>query len=224
MKKSKRFQFSLLLFSFLLISTTGIAQRKINGIVQDVATNFPLGGATITLKDGKTHAIAGSKGNFELEIPDGEAVLVVSFVGYNTQNLTVGASETNVVVKLQSSNNQLSDVVVVAYGQTTKRDVNSSVSTLPMANVAPIPAQSINDAVGGRIPGVIVTASNGAPGVKSQISIRGGGTPLFVIDGIIRSQNDFENLDPNDIATYSVLKDAAATSLYGARGGSYRIP
>lgn len=189
----------------------------VKGKVTDSLGN-PIEGATVKVAGKNIGTATNAKGEFSLTVSD-NGKLEISYVGFETQTISVdGRKEINVV--MMGSVNKLNDVVVVAYGQTTKRDVNSSISTLQMTDVAPIPVQSINDAVGGRIPGVIVTANNGAPGVKSQISIRGGGTPLFVIDDIIRSQNDFENLDPNDIASYSVLKDAAATSLYGARGGN----
>lgn len=208
---------------FLINSAPGIPLIKmikastVSGTVTDSAGN-PLIGVTVQVKGTSVGTVTDVNGHYELNASK-NGTLVFSFIGYQSKEVMIGGNEV-VNVTLSVSHTGLNEVVVVAYGQTTKRDVNSAISTLDMKNVAPIPVASINDAVSGRIPGVIVTASSGEPGAKSSVSIRGGGTPLYVIDGIIRSQNDFLNLDPNDIATYSVLKDVSASSLYGARGGN----
>ncbi len=189
----------------------------VSGTVTDSSGN-PLIGVTVKVKGTTKGAVTDANGHFEIDA-DEDATLVFSYVGYQDQEVPVDG-RTNIEVVMSSGATGLNEVVVVAYGEKQKKDLNSSISTLDMDDVAPIPVASINDAVAGRIPGVITTSSSGAPGSKSQISIRGGDNPLFVIDGIIRSKNDFENLDPNDIESYSILKDAAATSLYGARGGN----
>jgi len=182
------------------------------GVVKDTVGNT-LPGVTVSVKEvmglGTSTDI---EGRFSLNVPD-NAILVFSIIGYEPLEMQASSSLMDVVLKL--SNNSLDEVVVQAYGTTTKRKTTTAISTLDMTNVASIPVPSINDAVAGRVPGVIVTASSGAPGAKSSISIRGGGSPLYVIDNIIRSANDFTNLNPNDIEDYSVLKDAGATALYG---------
>jgi TonB-linked SusC/RagA family outer membrane protein len=189
----------------------------ITGTVKDSKGN-PLAGVSVVVKGTTRGTSTANDGSFSIDADKGD-VLEFTNVGYQKKAVRVeGDINLNIVMEIEVSVGN--EVVIIGYGKSTKRNINSAISTLPMNNVAPIPVQSINDAIGGRIPGVIVTANSGAPGSKSQISIRGGGTPLFVIDGVIRSQNDFENLDPNDIETYSVLKDAASTSLYGARGGN----
>ncbi len=191
----------------------------ISGVVTD-ESNLPVASATVTVTGTKITTATTEKGVFNITaaIPLGSSLQITS-VGYVAQVLPVG-NNTAFRVKMIKDLTALSDVVVVAYGTTTKRKINSAVSTLNMDEVAPLPVQSINDAVAGRIPGIIVTASSGAPGDKSSISIRGGGTPLYVIDNILRTENDFLNINPNDIESYSVLKDAAATALYGAIGGN----
>jgi TonB-linked SusC/RagA family outer membrane protein len=183
----------------------------IQGVVKDAAgSNIP--GVSIAVKGVKGIGTStDANGKFTLKVPE-NATLVFSIIGYETIEMPANSSMT---IVLKESNNSLDEVVVQAYGTTTKRKTTSAISTLDMKNVAPLPVQSINDAVAGRLAGIIVTTTNGAPGTKSNISIRGGGTPLFVIDNIIRSSNDFSNLNPNDIQDYSVLKDAAATALYG---------
>lgn len=222
MKNSKLLQFSFVLLVGLLISTAGTAQRKINGIVLDSTTSLPLRGATVTLENSKTHTIADSKGKFELEIPGGKAALVVSFVGYNTQNLAVGASETDIVVKLiQSSNNQLSDIVIVGFGTQKKSDLTGAVSQVNMSDILQSrPVDNIGTALMGAIPGLNITNSSGQPGTSPSIDIRGftslnGGGPLILVDGI--AVDNLNTVNPNDIKSVSVLKDAGASAIYGAR-------
>ncbi|WP_169304358.1 SusC/RagA family TonB-linked outer membrane protein [Pedobacter frigoris] len=201
--------------NLVTISSKGklLKDITVTGIVTDAA-GLPLPGVSVSVKGVKgLGAMTDGTGKFSLKVPD-NAILVFSFVSYETQEVAAVAGST-MRIQLKESNNNLDEIVVQAYGTTTKRKTTSAISTLDMKNVAPLPVQSINDAVAGRLAGIIVTTTSGAPGTKSVISIRGGGTPLFVIDNIIRSSNDFSNLNPNDIQDYSVLKDAAATALYG---------
>lgn len=181
----------------------------------------PLLGVSVRVKGRTKGTITNINGYFEVTA-DTAAVLVFSYIGYVTREIPVSAltDPTDVTIVLQPVNKGLSEVVVIGYGEKKREDLTGAVSTLDMDKVAPIPVQSINDAVAGRIPGLFVTTTNGEPGTKSQLSIRGGDPPLFIIDGVVRSQSDFENLNPNDIEKYSVLKDAAATSVYGAQGGN----
>ncbi|WP_316794722.1 SusC/RagA family TonB-linked outer membrane protein [Pedobacter frigoris] len=189
----------------------------VTGIVTD-ATGVPLPGVSVSVKGVKgLGAMTDGTGKFSLKVPD-NAILVFSFISFETQEVAAVAG-TTMRIQLKESNNNLDEIVVQAYGTTTKRKATSAISTLDMNNVAPLPVQSINDAVAGRLPGVIVTASNGAPGTKSSISIRGQ-SPIYVIDNIVRSGNDFANLNPNDIESYSILKDAGATALYGNQGAN----
>lgn len=184
----------------------------IRGVVKD-ETNTGLPGVTVAVKGVKGLAVStDGEGRFSLKVPE-NAILVFSAIGYIS--VEVPASESLINVQLKPANNNLDEVVIQAYGTTTKRKTTSAISTLDMNAVASIPVASINDAIAGRAQGVIVTTNSGSPGTKSTISIRGGGTPLFVIDNVIRSANDFANINPNDIETYSILKDAAATALYG---------
>lgn len=202
----------------IVIRTAGtrLAQISVKGKVTD-STGLALVGVTVAAGKG-VGTTTNEKGEFVIPV-DENGQLTFSYIGYLTQTVAVNG-RTSIDIVLQPSVDRLSDVIVVGYGNTTRRNLNSAVSTLSMDNVASLPVQSINDAIAGRVHGVIVTRNSGAPGAKSSISIRGGGTPLFVIDNMLRSQNDFENLNPNDIETYSVLKDAAATAIYGARGGN----
>jgi len=187
----------------------------VKGRVKD-STGVGLPGVTITVKGAKGIGTStDGDGKFSLSVPD-NVTLVFSLIGYETiERRATGL----ITVILKPLDNNLDEVVVQAYGKTTKRKTTSAISTLDMGSVAALPVQSINDAVAGRLPGVIVTAGSGAPGAKSSISIRGQ-SPIFVIDNIVRSGNDFANLNPNDIESYSILKDAGATALYGNQGAN----
>lgn len=192
-------------------------QQQLTGTVVD-EEGAPLQGVTVSLKGTTVGTTTDAEGAFQLRATDANAVVIFRMLGYKDQE--VSANERSLNITLVKSISGLDDVVVTGYGTSSKRKVNSSISTLDMSNVAKIPVQSINDGIAGRIHGVIVTSSSGAPGAKSSISIRGAGAPLYVIDNVIRSANDFSNLNPNDIESYSVLKDAAATAQYGAQGGN----
>lgn len=178
----------------------------------------PLQGVSVQEVGTDNGTTTDKNGNYQLALIGKKSVISFKMLGYEAYQDAPTANSLN--VKLVKNISGLDEVVVVGYGTSSKRKVNSSVSTLDMGNVAKIPVQSINDGIAGRVHGVIVTSSSGAPGAKSNISIRGAGAPLYVIDNVIRSANDFSNLNPNDIESYSVLKDAAATALYGAQGGN----
>ena len=220
--KDTKLSFSILNSSLIAISNQGSVTNDItvSGVVKDTV-GVALPGVTVTVKGTKKGTSTDSNGKYALSVPD-NAILVFSLIGYGTKEIPLATSSggnKTIDVILKQSDNSLEEVVVQAYGTTTKRKTTSAISTLDMTNVAPLPVQSINDAVAGRIPGVIVTANNGAPGSKSGILIRGQ-SPIFVIDNIVRSANDFSNLNPNDIESYSILKDAGATALYGNQGAN----
>jgi TonB-linked SusC/RagA family outer membrane protein len=209
--------FSMQQNNLITILQTEQADRDIvvKGTVTD-STGVGLPGVTVTVKGVKGIGIStDGEGKFSLKVPE-HSTLVFSLIGYETVQKQAASS---ITVILKSLANSLDEVVVQAYGKTTKRKSTSAIATLDMTNVASLPVQSINDAVAGRLPGVIITTGSGAPGTKSSISIRGQ-NPIFVIDNIVRSSNDFSNLNPNDIESYSILKDAGATALYGNQGAN----
>ncbi len=223
----------------LLLANTGMSYRIMSGGLVIITTNSiyadtakirgrvtdskgkPLEKVSVISDRGK-----GTSTNAEGEyviLAGGKGTLRFSLIGY--QELTVDINkQSRIDVTLVETPENLSQVVVVAYGTTTRKALTTAISTVPMDKVSAIASPSINDEMGGRMPGVFVTTPGGGPGVKSQIFIRGGNSgqnpPLFVIDGFIRSQNDYENLNPADIESFSVLKDAEATAMYGAQGGN----
>ena len=227
MKKVTLIQYSSGIIVFLLLSLTGFSQsRKITGIVQEGKNNTPLEGATVSVKSSNENAVTNADGKFEITAPSGKAVLNISYVGYQLQTITVGAKESSVSVTLnESAVNQLSDVVVVGYGTQKKTDLTGAISSIKSdhLNLGGTTA-NIGQAIQGRASGVVVQQTSFAPGAGLAITIRGGNSfsgsnaPLYVIDGFITSS--INQINPNDIASIDILKDASATAIYGARGSN----
>ena len=189
---------------------------KVKGVVTD-KNGQPLVGASVYVKGAaRKVAMTDVDGKFELAVAPGDQ-LTVSYVGY--KSVTVPASTEPITVTLEEDN-QLNEVVVVGYGSTTKRDLIASVSTVKTDQIANIPVANLAQGLAGRSPGLIVNASGGGINSTPSISIRGGGEPLYVIDGVVRSKADFVNLSPDDIASMSILKDASATAVYGSRASN----
>lgn len=192
-----------------------IAQQtaQIKGTVID---NSGMGviGATVVVKGTTNGVVTDFDGNFVLNAKPGD-VLEISYVGYKTQ--TVKATAQPMSITLQEDTETLDEVVVVGYGSTTKRDLIASVSTVKAEQLSNMPVSNIAQGLAGRSPGLIVQAAGGGINATPKVSIRGGGDPIYVIDGIIRSAVDFQNLSPDDIENMSILKDASATAVYGSR-------
>lgn len=194
-------------------------QKKIIGTVVDAITGEPLPGVTVMVQGTTKGTTTSTEGKFTLDLPNANAVLVFSFIGYETQKIsTLGKSVFN--VKLKTDVKQLDEVVVVGYGTQSKTKLISSVASLKTKDIVNTPYTNLGTALAGRIAGVIVQSSGGEPGSIPSISIRGGADPLYVIDGLIRSKSDFIALSKEDISSINVLKDASATAVYGARGAN----
>ena len=185
----------------------------IKGTVID-NTGFPVIGAAVVVKGTTTGVVTDFDGNFEVNAKPGD-VLEISYVGYKKVTIKATAQPMNIL--MEEDTETLDEVVVVGYGSTTKRDLIASVSTVKAEQISNMPVANIAQGLAGRSPGLIVTASGGGINSTPSISIRGGGDPLYVIDGVIRSKLDFANLSSDDIASMSILKDASATAVYGSR-------
>lgn len=187
---------------------------KASGVVKD-KTGEPLIGVTVLLKGHKgTGTITDFDGNFSLDnIPAG-SLLQFSYIGYETIEMF---PKDNMNIVLSEDSKTLEEVVVVGYTSSSKRDLIASVSTVKTEQLSNIPVANISQGLAGRSPGVIIQASGGGINNKPSISIRGGGDPIYVIDGVIRSSADFQSLSPEDIEGMSILKDASATAVYGSR-------
>lgn len=196
--------------------TNQISQNKktIKGKVTD-SQGEPMVGVTIFLKnDPGKGTITDIDGKYSIDVPEG-AELVFSSIGYVKQTLKVRAGALDVVMKEDTQ--ALDEVVVVGYGTTTKRSMIASVSSVKSEELATLPITNMSKGLAGRAPGLIVKTSGGGINNKAQISIRGGSTPLVVIDGVIRNYDDFIQMPSEDIESLSLLKDASATAVYGSR-------
>lgn len=212
--------------------TQAAVDRTIKGTVSD-EKGAALPGVSVVLKGTQRGTSTGAAGDFSLEIPDGgQPVLVFSFVGYKSQEMTVG-NQSAVTVNLAPDENALEEVVVVGYGTVKKSDLTGAVGTLKAEVLQERPASSLNQGLSGRITGVNVSSNSGRPGGRANIRIRGASSisvsnnPLYVIDGVILNAVDLQNgstpidyINPNDIASIEVLKDASSTAIYGARGAN----
>lgn len=217
---------TLAMFFFcLLFPLTTIAQVKsIRGTVVD-ERNEPLPGATIIVKNTNIATATDIDGNFTLSISNQDAVLIISFVGYLNQEITVGNNVTfNVSLKLATS--ELEEFVVVGYGVTKKETLSGSVVSVKGSEVIKSPAINVSNSLSGRVPGLTVVGQGGEPGNDfSQILVRGintfkNSTPLFVVDGIpLQGSDKLQRIDPSVIESISVLKDASA-AIYGSQGAN----
>ena len=186
---------------------------KIKGTVVD-NTGFGVIGAAVVVKGTTNGVVTDFDGNFEIEAKVGD-MLEISYVGYKT--ITIAATAQHMNLTMEEDTETLDEVVVVGYTSTSKRDLIASVSTVKAEQISNMPVANIAQGLAGRSPGLIVKASGGGINSTPSISIRGGGDPIYVIDGIIRSSADFANLSPDDIQSMSILKDASATAVYGSR-------
>ncbi|MEX0288294.1 MAG: SusC/RagA family TonB-linked outer membrane protein [Flavobacteriaceae bacterium] len=196
------------------------AQQTITGTVSD--DQGPIGGANILVQGTTTGTQSDFDGNFSIQASP-EDVLVISYIGYATQNITVG-NQTTINVILQTDQQQLDEVIVIGYGTVNKKDVTGAVSRVTAESYENQPVTRVDEALQGRAAGVSVAKANGAPGAGIKIRIRGvnsitgNNDPLIVIDGVLGG--DLSTLNPNDIASMDVLKDASATAIYGVRGSN----
>lgn len=185
----------------------------------------PLIGVNIQVKGTNKGTATDLEGNFTLDDIDEYAVLVVSYVGYQTLEVPV-AGKSNLKITLLSDSQLLDEVVVVGYGRREQREIVSSVSTIGKNQLEMRPITNSLQALNGRVPGLRIAVTGGAPGQLADINIRGigsisaGSAPLFVINGFPSTHRNFESIDPSDIESISVLKDASATAIYGSRGSN----
>ena len=217
---------SLLLGLFL--SVGAFAQNDVKGIVKD-ASGEPIIGATIRVIGQDGGAITDFDGNFTIKAAPG-AKIQVSYIGYKTVELPVSA---NMVVTLQDDTQLLTDVVVIGYGRAKKEDLTGSVTAIKPDEMSKGITSSASDMLVGKVAGVDVITAGGSPGAGAQIRIRGGSSlnasndPLLVVDGLTIDNNTAKGMsnvmamiNPNDIETFTVLKDASATAIYGSRASN----
>ncbi len=197
-------------------------QKVVSGKVTDEkGTSLP--GATVQFKGTNVGTTTDADGRYKLTVPDNAEVLVVSFVGYITQEIPV-ANASTIDVLLVEDILTLSEVVVVGYGTQKKSDITGAISSVKGAELNVLPMQRVDQALQGRAAGVLVLNTAGAPGAETTVrvrgmnSINGGNNALIVIDGL--QGGTLNSLNPNDIESIEILKDASATAIYGSRGAN----
>ncbi|REG96115.1 SusC/RagA family TonB-linked outer membrane protein [Flavobacterium aquicola] len=233
--KSKYFKNLGYLFLILVFSAAVNAQTTVTGTVSD--SSGPIPGVNIIVKGTKTSAVTDFDGGYSLKGVPANGVLVFSFVGYKTKEIVV-SDKRKIDVILQENSNDLKEVVVVGYGTMKRGDLTGSVSTVTSKAVSQTVTTSIEQVLQGRAAGVQVSQNSGAPGASSSVNIRGissinGATqPIYVIDGVIIDGNNgtlngnpLSVINPSDIISIDILKDASATAIYGSRasGGVIQV-
>ena len=218
----------LLLMSFLVCAQS----RSVTGKVTDQKDNSALPGVSIQLKGTNTGTVTDALGSFSITVPSANSVLVFSYSGFGTQEITVG-NQASLNVQLSATNTVLQEVVIIGYGTQRKSDLTGAVGSVKAQQLQERPAASLNQALAGRIAGVHINTNSGRPGGQTNIRIRGfssintSNNPLYVVDGVVlpvgtqtSNSNSIDFINANDIASVEVLKDASATAIYGARGAN----
>ena len=196
--------------------------KVIKGIVQD--SEGPLVGATVLEKGTTNGTVTDFDGNFNLKLTKDDATIVVSYIGYVTQEIKV-SGKSNFVVKLEDEGRNLNEIVVIGYGTQRKEAVTGSVASVSADKLMENPSSNITQALQNRIAGVDMQQTNSQPGAEMQIRIRGqrslsaSNDPLIVLDGIPFVGN-LSDINPSDIKSMDILKDASATAIYGSRGAN----
>lgn len=200
------------------------AQQTVQGVVKEKTSGDALPGVSVVIKGTTKGTETDFDGKFTIENVKTGATLVFRYLGFLDREIVIGANK-NLVVELETSLEQLDEIIVVGYGTTTVRDATGSVEAITSKEFTKGNIVTPENLLSGRVAGVNITTS-GAPGSGSQIRIRGGSSlnasndPLIVIDGLPLSGVDLNSINPNDIDSFSVLKDASATAIYGARGAN----
>jgi TonB-linked SusC/RagA family outer membrane protein len=213
---------NLLIPLFLILGQTTYAQTnvQVQGTIID-STGEPLPGVNVVIKGTLTGTVSDLYGKYNLSAPS-DATLVFSFVGFTNQEIPIN-NQTEINLTLADDTSDLDEFVVVGYGLQRKSDLTGSISSIKSKEINRLPVSNVTQALQGRVSGVQVTSLSGAPGAGTTIRIRGVGTlnnsnPLFVVDGMLLDDIDF--LNPNDVESMEVLKDASATAIYGSRGAN----
>ena len=207
----------------LFISLIGYSQNPITGVVTD-QDKQPLPGVSVLLKGTRTGTMTDFDGNFSISTKETD-VLLISMTGMVPKHITVG-NQTSFEIVLKPNVSQLEEVVVIGYGSVVKKDLTGSISTIHSKELETPVVAKFDEALAGRIAGVNVTSNEGTPGAAQKIVIRGGNSitgsndPLYVINGLPLTDFDPATIATTDIETFTVLKDASATAIYGSRGAN----
>ena len=217
-------------FALMLFTAAALAQTTVSGKVTDSKDGSPVSGVTVNVKGTKVSVITGSDGTYKLVAPSGKTTLVFTSIGFAPQEAAIGAE---VNISFVQSSTQLNDVVVIGYGTAKKKDLTGAVTAISSKDFQKGAITTPEQLIAGKVAGVSITSNGGAPGAGSTIRIRGGASlsasndPLIVVDGvpldnggIAGSANALALINPNDIETFNILKDASATAIYGSRASN----
>ncbi|RAW00042.1 SusC/RagA family TonB-linked outer membrane protein [Pseudochryseolinea flava] len=213
----------LIMLSLTLVRTVAAQDLTITGQVKGADDGAALPGVTIIVKGSTNGTSSDADGRYTIKVSDPNAILVFSFIGYAQQEVAL-ANRTTVDVSLEADIAELSEVVIIGYGEVKKSNVIGSVSSVKAEDLTRIPAGNVMESLQGSVPGMDITRTSGAAGANVNIAIRGNrsltasGSPLFIVDGI--QYNSIQDINPNDIQSMEVLKDAASTAIYGSRGAN----
>lgn len=208
----------------------------VSGTVTDGVDNSMLPGVNILVKGSTIGTSSDVDGSYKLEVPDESAVLIFSFIGYQSKEVTVG-TQTVIDIALETDVTSLQEIILVGYGRQKKSDLTGSVGTVKAEDIQERQVPTVSQALAGRVAGVNVSVNSGRPGGQSNVRIRGfssistSNNPLYVVDGVIMPvgtqtdgsyslNNAIDNINPADIASMEILKDASAAAIYGARGAN----
>ncbi|MCX6223469.1 MAG: SusC/RagA family TonB-linked outer membrane protein, partial [Bacteroidia bacterium] len=221
----KRINFKIIILLILIFSVNSVVfaqNRVVTGKVTGSDTGETLPTASVFVKGTTRGAITDMNGNFRMEILPGDAILVFSFVGYEPLEVEIGNKVViDAVLKVKSAT--LEEVVIIGYGTVRKSDLTGSVSSIKAKELTKVTSLNAEQSLQGKVAGVQVTTTSGAPGATPSVRIRGVGTfnnssPIYVVDGVILDNISF--LNTADIASMEILKDASATAIYGSRGAN----
>lgn len=229
--RSKRLRAFLTLLMVICVLTIFAQNREVTGRVIEDVSNLPVSGATVEVKGTNYATVTDSAGNYRLMVPQGSGTLVFSFVGYANLELPVTGSIVNAV--LVHTTGSMESVVVIGYGTARKKDLTGAVATVSAKDFQKGNITTPDQLIAGKVSGVAITSNGGRPGQGSTIRIRGGSSlnasndPLIVIDGvpvdngtISGAANPLSFINPNDIESFTVLKDASASAIYGSRANN----
>jgi iron complex outermembrane receptor protein len=229
--QSKRLRAFLTLLMVICVLTVFAQTRQVTGKVTEDVSNLPVSGATVEVKGTNYATVTDSAGNYRLTVPEGSGTLVFSFVGYASLELPVTGNIVNAV--LVHTTGSMESVVVIGYGTARKKDLTGAVATVSAKDFQKGNITTPDKLIAGKVSGVAITSNGGRPGQGSTIRIRGGSSlnasndPLIVIDGvpvdngtISGAANPLSFINPNDIESFTVLKDASASAIYGSRANN----
>ena len=209
----------------IVITDNRMARFQVTGSVFSGTDHTPIAGATVLEKGTQNAAITDMNGKFKLDVKSSDAVLVISFMGFESSEIPVNGS-TKIDVSLKEKTTLLNEIVVVGYGTQRRSNVTAAITSIAAKDIKDMPTSNAATALQGKLPGVIVQQTSGNPGSSPAIKVRGFGSisagtnPLIVLDGNIVSSSVFSTLTASEIESIDVLKDASSTAIYGSRGSN----